>query len=617
MRSRGSSRFIRISGPRRRRGWRWRCVVICRAGWRVIGPRSRRGRESCYEVSCVGRCDAGRRSAMRGSEALCRTGGDARGGAGVAERPLRRRGASITGCSIAPCEVIRCRCSTTSGTPKGDGRGGVPDGEEVGDGARSGGSGQVRDLQCRRGRAGHVQGSSDPGRAAAPGDRGDADRRCAWWARSRGGCSSATSTSPRSGCCVRRSTRCRGGGAGRVWERAMSRRRRVRLPGGYILGEETALLECMEGHRGEPRNKPPFPGGYGLHGRPTLMNNVETFAAVPVILQRGAQWWKEQGVNGGRPGLKFFSISGHVEQPGVFCVPAGTRVPRGDRRWPAGCATAPGWVRCSPAARRRTSSAPTARSAAGLRRGRRGRHRRSAPARWSSWPRAPTCSRPTTNVLQLLSQRVLRQMRALPRRLAQGPADPAPTCSTRRQRQRRRPAHRRARGDDAPDLHLRTRTSRARPRHVRPATRGRAARSPGEGGDGDQGRGARRGGDRRVRGRGPGARRDRGAPDRPRRASRGAAHERGARAVGARRLRRAPAGDGRPERDRARRLRLPRAQGELVRELRAAARAAAARRDGGRGRPERDPLVVLPRHSTGSTGDAASKPSIPAAPSHA
>jgi formate dehydrogenase beta subunit len=96
-------------------------------------------------------------------------------------------------------------------------------------------------------------------------------------------------------------------------------------PGGYILGEETALIECMEGHRGEPRNKPPFPGGYGLHGAPTLMNNVETFAAVPIILERGADWWKAQGVNGGS-GLKFFSVSGHVEAPGVFCVPAGTTV---------------------------------------------------------------------------------------------------------------------------------------------------------------------------------------------------------------------------------------------------------------------------------------------------
>ena len=55
-------------------------------------------------------------------------------------------------------------------------------------------------------------------------------------------------------------------------------------PGGYILGEESALLECMEGHRGEPRNKPPFPGVYGLWGKPTLMNSVETFADVPVIV---------------------------------------------------------------------------------------------------------------------------------------------------------------------------------------------------------------------------------------------------------------------------------------------------------------------------------------------
>src|ERR671916_1469166 len=96
-------------------------------------------------------------------------------------------------------------------------------------------------------------------------------------------------------------------------------------PGGYILGEETAPIECMEGHRGEPRNKPPFPGGYGLWGKPTLMNNVETFAAVPIILGRGADWWKAQGVNGGA-GLKFFSVSGHVERPGVFCVPSGTTI---------------------------------------------------------------------------------------------------------------------------------------------------------------------------------------------------------------------------------------------------------------------------------------------------
>ena len=94
-------------------------------------------------------------------------------------------------------------------------------------------------------------------------------------------------------------------------------------PGGYILGEESALIECMEGHRGEPRNKPPFPGIYGLWGQPTLMNSVETFADVPVIVERGADWWRDQGI-GEATGLKFFAVSGHVERPGVYCLPMRT-----------------------------------------------------------------------------------------------------------------------------------------------------------------------------------------------------------------------------------------------------------------------------------------------------
>jgi formate dehydrogenase beta subunit len=104
------------------------------------------------------------------------------------------------------------------------------------------------------------------------------------------------------------------------------RRLRVEIftsPGGYILGEESALLECMEGHRGEPRNKPPFPGVYGLWGKPTLMNSVETFAHLPIIVERGAEWWNEQGA-GEATGLKFFAVSGHVERPDVYCVPMGT-----------------------------------------------------------------------------------------------------------------------------------------------------------------------------------------------------------------------------------------------------------------------------------------------------
>jgi NADH:ubiquinone oxidoreductase subunit F (NADH-binding)/NADH:ubiquinone oxidoreductase subunit E len=96
-------------------------------------------------------------------------------------------------------------------------------------------------------------------------------------------------------------------------------------PGGYILGEETALLEALEDRRGEPRNKPPFPGTYGLHGLPTLVNNVETFANVPGIVLNGGAWWKSRGKDG-CPGLKFISVSGHVERPGVYEVPLGTTV---------------------------------------------------------------------------------------------------------------------------------------------------------------------------------------------------------------------------------------------------------------------------------------------------
>ena len=96
-------------------------------------------------------------------------------------------------------------------------------------------------------------------------------------------------------------------------------------PGGYILGEETALLEALEDKRGEPRNKPPFPTNHGLWGKPTLMNNVETFCAIPIILARGAGWWSTQGRRGYK-GLKYMCVSGDVVSPGVYCVPWGTSV---------------------------------------------------------------------------------------------------------------------------------------------------------------------------------------------------------------------------------------------------------------------------------------------------
>jgi NADH:ubiquinone oxidoreductase subunit F (NADH-binding)/NADH:ubiquinone oxidoreductase subunit E len=94
-------------------------------------------------------------------------------------------------------------------------------------------------------------------------------------------------------------------------------------PGGYICGEESALLEALEGKRAEPRNKPPFPGTHGLWQKPTLINNVETFAFVPLILRNGVEWFKRQG-RAGAPGLKFVGVSGHVVRPGVYEVAMGT-----------------------------------------------------------------------------------------------------------------------------------------------------------------------------------------------------------------------------------------------------------------------------------------------------
>ena len=96
--------------------------------------------------------------------------------------------------------------------------------------------------------------------------------------------------------------------------------------GAYICGEETALLESLEGKKGLPRFKPPFPAGYGLYGRPTTINNTESLASVPTILRMGARWFLEIGKpNNG--GTKVFSVTGHVERPGNFEVPLGTPFP--------------------------------------------------------------------------------------------------------------------------------------------------------------------------------------------------------------------------------------------------------------------------------------------------
>src|SRR3954471_20289966 len=92
--------------------------------------------------------------------------------------------------------------------------------------------------------------------------------------------------------------------------------------GAYICGEETALLDSLEGKQGKPRFKPPFPAAFGLYGAPTTINNCQSIASVPTILRKGPQWFAELGPkNSG--GTNIFSVSGHVERPGNFEVPLG------------------------------------------------------------------------------------------------------------------------------------------------------------------------------------------------------------------------------------------------------------------------------------------------------
>ena len=95
--------------------------------------------------------------------------------------------------------------------------------------------------------------------------------------------------------------------------------------GAYICGEESAMLESIEGKRGIPRHKPPYPTQVGLFGRPTLINNVETLFWVRDIVEKGADWFTNHGANG-RQGLRSYSVSGHVNDPGVKLAPAGTSV---------------------------------------------------------------------------------------------------------------------------------------------------------------------------------------------------------------------------------------------------------------------------------------------------
>lgn len=93
--------------------------------------------------------------------------------------------------------------------------------------------------------------------------------------------------------------------------------------GAYICGEETAMLESLEGKLGQPRLRPPFPASYGLFGKPTVVNNVETLSNVPLIISRGADWYKTMGTEKS-PGVKIFCLSGRINRPGNYELPLGT-----------------------------------------------------------------------------------------------------------------------------------------------------------------------------------------------------------------------------------------------------------------------------------------------------
>lgn len=95
--------------------------------------------------------------------------------------------------------------------------------------------------------------------------------------------------------------------------------------GAYICGEETALLESIEGLRGQPRRKPPFPALAGLYGKPTVINNVETLACIPAIIEKGPKWFVSIGPEKS-PGPKIFCVSGHVKKPGLYELPMGTTI---------------------------------------------------------------------------------------------------------------------------------------------------------------------------------------------------------------------------------------------------------------------------------------------------
>ncbi len=240
---------------------------------------------------------------------------------------------------------------------------------------------EVPGLQRRRVGAGHVQGPPADGARPAPAARGVRDLLLRGRRRRPATSTSAASTLRRRG--ARGGDPARPTTAGFLGENILGSGFELdvyvhRGAGAYICGEETGMLESLEGKRGQPRVKPPFPAVVGAFGGPTVINNVETLACVPHILERGADWFKaHRHATSATPGPKLYAVSGHVERPGAYELPIGITF----RELLDACG---GMSPAAGSSRRSSRAAPRRRSSPPTR----------STSRWTStrWPRPARCS---------------------------------------------------------------------------------------------------------------------------------------------------------------------------------------------------------------------------------
>ena len=216
-------------------------------------------------------------------------------------------------------------------------RRGLPDGREVGHGRQAAGRAQVRRLQRRRGRPRRLHGPQRPGERPAPRPGGHGHRRLR--RRREPGLHLRPRRVPAGDPTACRRPSSRPSGSACSAARSSSRRSTSAIDirigaGAFVCGEETALIASIEGKRGTPRPRPPYPAEEGLWGCPTLINNVETFANVPPIIRNGADWFAGIGTAKSK-GTKVFALTGKIKNTGLVEVPMGTHAAadrRGDRR---------------------------------------------------------------------------------------------------------------------------------------------------------------------------------------------------------------------------------------------------------------------------------------------